>query len=181
MQVTKVLSALAVSDLDRAKPWYQAFFGRPPDAEPMPGLAEWHTPGGAVQLVADGQRAGGSLVTLEVPDARGALAEVAARGGPAVEVDDVSSDRVVFATVVDPDGNGITLVELRQGRRLRRRRFLTGFGWHLELLPPPVRHASFLLDERPRHATCRRLHRRGGGASAHVSPMPASQGAPSHR
>lgn len=115
MRINKVLSAVAVSDQEQAKGWYQTLFGRPADAEPMPGLTEWHTPGGVVQLVLDSQRAGGSLVTLWVPDASQALRDLAARGGPRVDLDEVTSDKVLFATVTDPDGNAITLVEVRQG------------------------------------------------------------------
>jgi hypothetical protein len=64
MQITNVLAGVAVRDLDQAKRWYEISFARPADAEPMAGLAEWHTPGGVLQLVLDEQRAGGSLVTV---------------------------------------------------------------------------------------------------------------------
>lgn len=115
MQITNVLAGMAVRDLDRAKSWYEVFFARPADAEPMGGLAEWHTQGGVLQLVLDEQRAGGSLVTVWVPDARSALAELASRGGPVVELDDVTSDKVLFATLADPDGNAVTVVQVREG------------------------------------------------------------------
>jgi hypothetical protein len=84
----------------------------------MPGLAEWRTPGEVVQLVVDQRRAGGSLVTLWVPDARQALDDLSARGGPAVKLDDSTSDEVLFATVNDLDGNAITVVEVREGAQL---------------------------------------------------------------
>jgi predicted enzyme related to lactoylglutathione lyase len=115
MQVTNVLAGVAVANLEQAKRWYEVFFARPVDAEPMDGLAEWHTPGGVLQLVLDEQRAGGSLVTVWVPDARGALADLAARGGPEVELDDTTSDKVLFAELLDPDGNGATVVQVREG------------------------------------------------------------------
>jgi predicted enzyme related to lactoylglutathione lyase len=115
MEITNVLAGVAVRDLDQAKRWYEVFFGRPADAEPMAGLAEWHTPGRVVQLVLDEQRAGGSLVTIWVPDARSALAGLASRGGPEVELDDTSSDVVLFASLTDPDGNSVTVVEVREG------------------------------------------------------------------
>jgi predicted enzyme related to lactoylglutathione lyase len=115
MQITKVLAGIAVRDLDQAKRWYEVFFARPVDAEPMSGLAEWHTPGGVLQLVVDEQRAGGSLVTVWVPDARSALADLASRGGPDVELDDVTSDKVLFARLADPDGNAVTVVQVREG------------------------------------------------------------------
>jgi predicted enzyme related to lactoylglutathione lyase len=115
MQITNVLAGLAVRNVDEAKRWYEVFFGRPADAEPMAGLAEWRTPGGVLQLVHDEQRAGGSLVTVWVADARGALAELATRGGPEVKLDDTTSDKVLFATACDPDGNAVTVVEVREG------------------------------------------------------------------
>ena len=118
MEITNVLAGVAVGDLDQAKRWYEIFFARPADAEPMAGLAEWHTPGGVLQLVLDEERAGGSLVTVWVPDARRALAGLASRGGPEVEPDDTTSDKVVFADLADPDGNSVTVVEVREGVRL---------------------------------------------------------------
>jgi predicted enzyme related to lactoylglutathione lyase len=118
MQISKVLSGIAVADLEQAKRWYETLFGRPADAEPMPGLTEWHTPGGVVQLVADQRRAGGSLLTVWVPDARQTLDDLAARGGPSAELDEITSDKVLFASVTDPDGNAITIVEVREGVRL---------------------------------------------------------------
>jgi len=118
MQIRKVLAGVAVRDLDQAKRWYETFFARPADAEPMAGLAEWHTPGGVMQLVADDQRAGGSLVTVWVPDARRALTDLVARGGPEVELDEGSSDTVMFAGLVDPDGNAVTVVQVREGVEL---------------------------------------------------------------
>ncbi|REE97418.1 VOC family protein [Thermomonospora umbrina] len=118
MQISNVLAGVAVSDLPRARRWYESLFGRGVDAEPMAGLVEWHTPGGVVQLVSDPERAGGSLVTLQVPDARQALTELAERDGPTVDLDDTTSDKVLFARVTDPDGNAITVVQVREGVRL---------------------------------------------------------------
>ena len=57
-------------------------------------------------------------MTLWVPDARAALRALAGRGGPEVELDDVTSDKVLFATLADPDDNGVTLVEVREGVQL---------------------------------------------------------------
>jgi hypothetical protein len=115
MEVTKILAGVAVRNIDQAKRWYEVFFTRPADAEPMGGLAEWHTPGGVLQLVLDEQRAGGSLVTVWVSDLRGTLADLASRGGPEVELDDTSSDKVLFASLADPDGNAVTVVQVREG------------------------------------------------------------------
>lgn len=118
MHIDRVLAGVAVSDPEQAKPWYQKLFNRPADAEPMPGLTEWRTSGGVVQLVADPQRAGGSLVTLWVPDARQALDGLSERGGPRVDLDVTTSDKVLFASVTDPDGNLVTIVEVREDAQL---------------------------------------------------------------
>lgn len=57
-------------------------------------------------------------MTLWVPDARRTLDDLATRGGPLVELDDSTSDKVLFASVTDPDGNAITIVEVREGVQL---------------------------------------------------------------
>jgi hypothetical protein len=43
----RVLAGVAVADLDAALPSYERLFGRPADAPPMEGLAEWHVTSGA--------------------------------------------------------------------------------------------------------------------------------------
>jgi predicted enzyme related to lactoylglutathione lyase len=118
MRITRVLAGVAVRDLEQARRWYEVLFGRRADADPMSGLTEWHTPGGVVQLVLDEQRAGGSHVTLWVEDARTELAGLAARGGPETALDDTTSDKVLFATLTDGDGNAVTVVEVRPGAGL---------------------------------------------------------------
>jgi predicted enzyme related to lactoylglutathione lyase len=114
MSVNRVLAGVAVADVDAAVPWYERLFGRPPDALPMEGLAEWHIrAGGIVQLVANADRAGGSLLALDVDDLKHELASLRERGLDAGALDDTTSDKVLFATTTDPEGNGITLVQQR--------------------------------------------------------------------
>ena len=114
MPVNRVLAGIAVADVDAALPWYERLFGRPADALPMAGLAEWHVPsGGVVQLVASPDRAGRSLLTLDFDDLGRELAAMEERGLDAGPLDDTTSDKVLIATATDPEGNGITLVEQR--------------------------------------------------------------------
>jgi glyoxylase I family protein len=114
MPINRVLAGLAVTDVEAAAPWYERLFGRPADALPMEGLAEWHVPsGGVVQLVAMGGRAGRSLLTLELDDLEHELAAMRARGLDPGELDDTTSDKVLIAATTDPDGNAITLVQQR--------------------------------------------------------------------
>ena len=66
-----------------------------------------------VKLVEDPNRAGRSLLTLKVDDLGQELRELGERGLDPDAVDDQTSDKVLFATVTDPEGNTITLVEER--------------------------------------------------------------------
>ena len=105
---------IAVADVDAALPWYELLFGRPADELPMEGLAEWHVPsGGVVQLVASGERAGRSLLTLDFTDLRQELTAMQDRGLDTGPLDDATSDKVLIATTTDPEGNAITLVQQR--------------------------------------------------------------------
>lgn len=114
MSVSRVLAGVAVTDVDAAQPWYQRLFGRPPDATPMEGLAEWHfASGGVVQLVADDSRAGRSLLTLDLDDLDGELTAMRERGLDLGHLDDTTSDKVLIASASDPEGNAITLVQPR--------------------------------------------------------------------
>ncbi|WP_158068535.1 VOC family protein [Serinicoccus sp. CUA-874] len=89
--------------------FYRAVRGREPDASLMPGLAEWHVGGGALQVTVDGRRSGGGLVTLQVTDLGPTVAALSDRG---VEVRAQEGTAVAgFASLDDPDGNLVTLVQ----------------------------------------------------------------------
>ena len=114
MPVIRVLAGVVVADVDGALPWYERLFGRPADALPMEGLAEWHVPsGGAVQLVANTERAGRSLLTLDFDNLERELAAMRERDLDVGALDDRTSDKVLIAVATDPEGNTITLVEQR--------------------------------------------------------------------
>lgn len=77
----------------------------------MAGLVEWHFPdGGAIQLVEDADRAGRCLLTLQVDDLSRELTSLRERGLDPGELDDQTSDKVMFVALPDPEGNAITLV-----------------------------------------------------------------------
>ncbi|MCS0636248.1 VOC family protein [Streptomyces sp. LP05-1] len=111
MSVTHVLAVAPVREIEAAVAFYERLLGRPADARPMAGLADWHlTPGGWLQVFQDPEHAGRTLLNLVVPDLDRALAELADRGitaGPVAP----GKDRVRFAPVTDPDGNRVTLIE----------------------------------------------------------------------
>jgi predicted enzyme related to lactoylglutathione lyase len=106
---SRVLAAVAVADREAVMPFYEALFGRPADAVPMPVDAEWAVGATTLQVVEDPERAGRSLVTLATGDLDRWVGALRARGiavgapeptsvGPYVRLD-------------DPDGNRITLVQ----------------------------------------------------------------------
>lgn len=111
LAVSEVLAAVPSSDLARSEVFYESLIGRPADERPMPVLAQWRWEGGVLQVVEDAERAGGGLVTLVVPDMSEALAGLRRRGL------DVTADEgtvvAQVATLTDPDGNQVTVVEAR--------------------------------------------------------------------
>lgn len=69
--------------------------------------------GGVVQLVANAERAGRSLLTLDLDGLERELVAMRVRGLDAGALDDTTSDKVLIATTTDPEGNAIALVEQR--------------------------------------------------------------------
>lgn len=114
MTIQHVLAGITANEFDTAVRWYEQLLGRSPDARPMDGLAEWNVPGsGTIQVIHQPERAGNSLLTLRADDLRSLVAELNDRGLAVGPVDDTTSDKVLIATVDDPDGNTITLVQPR--------------------------------------------------------------------
>jgi predicted enzyme related to lactoylglutathione lyase len=115
MPVKSVLAGIPVADFDSALAWYERLLGRGADQRPMDGLAEWTFPGtGSIQVIADSERAGGGLLTLAVDDLRKEITQIEGRGLDFGSIDDQTSDKVLFATIVDPEGNAITMIEERR-------------------------------------------------------------------
>ncbi|MBQ0927364.1 VOC family protein [Saccharopolyspora endophytica] len=111
MPFTGVLAVAPVSDIDVSAAWYERLLGRPADARPMDGLADWHvTSSGWVQVFQSPEHAGSTLLNLTVDDLDATIADLADRD---ITVGEVQSGAQIvrFAAVHDPDGNRITLVE----------------------------------------------------------------------
>lgn len=112
--VSKLYAGVVVSDLERARAWYAAVFGRDADATPMGGLCEWHVGDNVLQVVdletvrriqqlPDWGSAGASSVTLVVDD----LETPTARAEPVSHFEGPRFDTV---SVRDPDGNLVTFL-----------------------------------------------------------------------
>jgi predicted enzyme related to lactoylglutathione lyase len=114
--ITDILPGVAVADLETALPWYEKLFGRPADERPMEGLAEWLFGGARLQLVEEPDRAGKSTVTLVLDDVRTYYEELNKRGLTPDALDETTSEKVLFGSIADPEGNQIALVELRPGQ-----------------------------------------------------------------
>jgi catechol 2,3-dioxygenase-like lactoylglutathione lyase family enzyme len=108
MTFTRLLSQMAVGDLDRAVDWYARLFGRAPDARPMDGLVEWHL-GDAfgVQVWLDPQRAGHSAMVLDESDLDGRAAALDFARLPYEGPQEVTASRIV--QLADPDGNQVVI------------------------------------------------------------------------
>jgi predicted enzyme related to lactoylglutathione lyase len=116
MAITEVMAGIAVADFDSAVSWYEQLLGRPADDRPMDGLADWQFPGtGVVQVIQDADRAGAARLTLNVDDLKAEVGGLQERGLSPSPIDDTTSDKVLFATIADDEGNAITLVEQRSG------------------------------------------------------------------
>ena len=98
MSLTTALSVVAVSDLDEAKEFYTNLFGRGPDLEPMPTLAQWDIEnGGGVQVVEQPESSESSMVTLLVDGFDDFLQELHEKG---VEHGEVALAEVTDATAL---------------------------------------------------------------------------------
>lgn len=113
MNVNNVFACIAVADHDTLSNWYERFLGRRADDRPMDGLAEWHYPSGHIQLVADPHRAGSSLITLQVDSLTGEIERLSGHDITPDAVDTTTSEFVLFATISDPEGTTISLIESR--------------------------------------------------------------------
>lgn len=110
MAVEHVLAVVPVSDLPASRGWYARLFGREPDNDPMPTLAEWQlAPGGWVQVTEDVERAGRGLLNLAVDDLPAHREELRGRGLAPGEVQEVAKG-VQLSALTDPDGTRVTLI-----------------------------------------------------------------------
>ena len=110
MAFDHVFAGIPVSDYAAGLPWWERFFGRPPDVPVAEDEAMWQvTGGGWVYVVGDADRAGsGGLLTMLVSDLDGFVAGLAERGIAAEPVD-TPPGSVRRVRVSDPDGNRITV------------------------------------------------------------------------
>ena len=106
---TRVLAQATVSDLERAREFYDQLFDRTPDANPMPGLFEYHLGEGfGVQVWLEPARAGQSSLVLTETDLDAVALRLREAGISDADAGPISSGRALMLT--DPDGNRVVLV-----------------------------------------------------------------------
>lgn len=110
MAVDHLLAVVPVTDIDVAGAWYEHLFARAPDNHPMDSLVEWRVTGtGWVQVFRDPERAGHGLLNLAVDDLAAARDGLIERGLAPTPIQ-TASKGVQLSSVIDPDGNAITLI-----------------------------------------------------------------------
>lgn len=115
MQVRTVLATVAVADFETSLGWYERFLGRQPDERPMDGLAQWHISESALfQVLQHDEGAGKSVVGVTVADLGREVADLRDRGISA-RVEERTSEKVLFETFFDPEGNEIGLLQQKAG------------------------------------------------------------------
>ena len=113
MSVSYVFAGLIVTDRDQAADWYARLLGRPADMRPNDAEAAWQLAESAsLYLLADPHRAGQGILTLVVDDLDAQAAQLRKRGIAVPPPEQVGGAGRKCA-ITDPDGNTVSLVELR--------------------------------------------------------------------
>jgi catechol 2,3-dioxygenase-like lactoylglutathione lyase family enzyme len=114
MKIEVAFTGVPVTDLDRGRDFFERLLGKPPDVLVNENEAMWQVAEAAwLYVVVDPVRAGHALAAVSVPDLDGALEELAAKGiEPSIIEQPGPSARK--ATVFDPDGNSVALIEVRE-------------------------------------------------------------------
>ena len=101
VQVTSVTIGLPVTDLSRARRWYEAVLEvARPDVEPVDGMVEYHVGGIWLQLGQSEESPGGSTVRIGVPDVH---AERERLVGPGIGTGPVEVVEGLIACVAVPE------------------------------------------------------------------------------
>ena len=110
--MTSVTIGLPVTDLPRARRWYEAVLEvEGPDVEPVEGVVEYQVGGTWLQLGESRERPGGSTLRLGVPDVHAERERLVGLGIGAGSVE-VVEGVITFWDLQDPDGNRLSFYTL---------------------------------------------------------------------
>jgi catechol 2,3-dioxygenase-like lactoylglutathione lyase family enzyme len=115
VQIEVAFTGVPVSDLRRGRDFFERLFGSPPDVLVNENEVMWQVADAAwLYVVVDPARAGHALAALSVPDLDAALEDLASRDiEPAIVEQPGPAARK--ATLRDPDGNSVAIIEVRDG------------------------------------------------------------------
>ncbi len=112
MDVEIAFTGVPVMNLASGRDFFERLFGRPADVEVAADEVMWCLAESAwLYVVVDAARAGRGLTSLSVANLDATLAELAHRGISPVRVEEVG-DAGRKATVLDPDGNSVAIIEV---------------------------------------------------------------------
>ena len=115
MDVEVAFTGIAVSGITAARAFYDRIFGRGPDIVASDDEVMWRLTDSAwLYVLVDHARAGSCLVTMAVEDLDAALAELGVRSVAAEQVEEMDAGRK--ATLRDPDGNTLAIIEVFERR-----------------------------------------------------------------
>lgn len=115
MKIEVAFTGVPVSELARGQDFFERLLGSPPDVLVNENEVMWQVADGAwLYVVVDPSRAGRGLAAISVPDLDAALAELASRSIEPCVVEQVG-ESARKATVLDPDGNSVAIIEVREG------------------------------------------------------------------
>ncbi len=113
MDVEIAFTGVPVGDLSSGRDFFERVFGRAADIEVAADEVMWRVAETAwLYVVVDAARAGHGLVALSVADLEATLAELDSRGIVPVKTE-VVGDSARKATLLDPDGNSVAIIEVR--------------------------------------------------------------------
>jgi predicted enzyme related to lactoylglutathione lyase len=114
MDVEYLFACIPVAEFTDSVTWYTRLFGRAPDTHVTTHEVMWQfTEKAFIYVLHDPEHAGGTVITLAVPDLDAALAELAGRGVTGSPVQPVG-DAGRRSTYTDIDGNRIVVVQINQ-------------------------------------------------------------------
>ena len=111
MDVEIAFTGVPVRDLASGRGFFERVFGRAADVEVAVDEVMWRVAETAwLYVVVDAARAGSGLVALSVADLDATLAELSSRAISPARVEAVDGGRK--ATVFDPDGNSVAVIQV---------------------------------------------------------------------
>jgi hypothetical protein len=114
VKIEVAFTGIPVTDLNHGRDFFERLLGKPPDVLVNENEVMWQVAEAAwLYVVVDPPRAGQALAAVSVPDLDGALEELASKGIEPSVVEQIGPG-TRKATMLDPDGNTVAVIEVRE-------------------------------------------------------------------